>query len=341
MEADREAGLRPPGSTRRQPGRGQSRGPPLPSSVFFFLGPLDDRDRVRRTRGFAGRLDRRRASARAIGRVERAAQARPAGELVVGGVGLVLGLGAAALATFAVRPLPYVGRYLLLPLALVLGVSLRRRRRAQPRFDPAPRRARAPTRPARRVARAAARGCAASANGQGARLQPLGMLVDTSAIIDGRIGDLISTGFVEIRSPMRPSMMAEVSTSMPSGCVWRCGRSRSREPRAAALAHLVARLVGAEARRAAGSSRGCARRRRRTDSPARAPAAAADSGRRIGSGRTAKVASAAAPSPSTSPTPPTTNSPAGRACAARSTLPIARTRGPPTIEPTSNPAESA
>ena len=58
---------------------------------------------------------------RAIGRVERAAQARPAGELVVGGVGLVLGLGAAALATFAVRPLPYVGRYLLLPLALVLG----------------------------------------------------------------------------------------------------------------------------------------------------------------------------------------------------------------------------
>src|SRR4029077_17171984 len=58
---------------------------------------------------------------RAIGRGERAAQAPPAGELVVGGVGLVLGLGAAALATFAVRPLPYVGRYLLLPLALVLG----------------------------------------------------------------------------------------------------------------------------------------------------------------------------------------------------------------------------
>src|SRR4029077_4682647 len=58
---------------------------------------------------------------RAIGRGERAAQAPPAGELVVGGVGLVLGLGAAALATFAVRPLPYVGRYLLLPLALVRG----------------------------------------------------------------------------------------------------------------------------------------------------------------------------------------------------------------------------
>jgi len=30
----------------------------------------------------------------------------------------------------------------------------------------------------------------------------------------------------------------------------------------------------------------------------------------------------------------------GRACAARSTLPIARTRGPPTIQPTSNPASA-
>ena len=140
-EADREAGLRPPGSTRRQPGRGQSRGPSLPSSVFFSLGPLDDRDRVGRTCWIARRLDRRRAAGRAIGRVERAAQARPAGELVVGGVGLVLGLGAAALATFAVRPLPYVGRYLLLPLALVLGY-VRGRRCAQPRLDPAPRRPR-------------------------------------------------------------------------------------------------------------------------------------------------------------------------------------------------------
>jgi uncharacterized protein YacL len=129
---------------------------------------------------------------RAIGRVERAAQARPAGELVVGGVGLVLGLGAAALATFAVRPLPYVGRYLLLPLALVLGylfavVGARshgsilrlgglgaedaresRRPRLRPERERPPRQA-----------------------------QPLAMLVDTSAIIDGRIGDLISTGFVD------------------------------------------------------------------------------------------------------------------------------------------------
>ena len=134
---------------------------------------------------------------RAIGRVERAAQARPAGELVVGGVGLVLGLGAAALATFAVRPLPYVGRYLLLPLALVLGylfavVGARSHRsilrlgglgsdedRAEGREAREARESRRPRRAEREPAR------------------PLGMLVDTSAIIDGRIGDLISTGFVD------------------------------------------------------------------------------------------------------------------------------------------------
>jgi uncharacterized protein YacL len=133
---------------------------------------------------------------RAIGRVERAAQARPAGELVVGGVGLVLGLGAAALATFAVRPLPYVGRYLLLPLALVLGYlfavvgarshgSILRlgglgtdESRAEARESRRPRLRPERERPVRQPA-------------------PLGMLVDTSAIIDGRIGDLISTGFVD------------------------------------------------------------------------------------------------------------------------------------------------
>ena len=40
-----------------------------------------------------------------------------------------------------------------------------------------------------------------------------------------------STKPVEIRSPMRPSMMAEVSTSMASGCAWRAGRSRSERSR--------------------------------------------------------------------------------------------------------------
>ena len=56
-----------------------------------------------------------------IRRIEAAAQRRSAGELVVGGVGLLLGLGVGALAALAIGALPYVGDYLLLPLFLVLG----------------------------------------------------------------------------------------------------------------------------------------------------------------------------------------------------------------------------
>ena len=58
---------------------------------------------------------------RGIRRIEGAAQRRSAGELVVGGVGLLLGFGVAALATLAIGALPYVGDYLLLPLFLLLG----------------------------------------------------------------------------------------------------------------------------------------------------------------------------------------------------------------------------
>jgi uncharacterized protein YacL len=96
---------------------------------------------------------------RAIGRVERAAQARPAGELVVGVVGLVLGLGAASHRSI-----------------LRLGGLGSDEDRAEGREA---REARRPRRAEREQPR------------------PLSMLVDTSAIIDGRIGDLISTGFVD------------------------------------------------------------------------------------------------------------------------------------------------
>jgi uncharacterized protein YacL len=116
--------------------------------------------------------------------------------LVVGGVGLVLGLGAAALATFAVRPLPYVGRYLLLPLALVLGylfavVGARSHGSILRLGGLGTDEGRPDTREGRRPRLRGERE-------RPPRLpQPLGMLVDTSAIIDGRIGDLISTGFVD------------------------------------------------------------------------------------------------------------------------------------------------
>ena len=107
----------------------------------------------------------------------------------------MLGLGAAALATFAVRPLPYVGRYLLLPLALVLGylfaVVGARSQRSILRLGGL---GTDESRPEGRAAEARRRG---ERERERERPALLGMLVDTSAIIDGRIGDLISTGFVD------------------------------------------------------------------------------------------------------------------------------------------------
>ena len=124
-----------------------------------------------------------------IRRIEAAAQRRSAGELVVGGVGLLLGLGVGALATLAIGALPYVGDYLLLPLFLVLGYVFARVAARQHRQilrlvglggegGPEPRAGGTPKR--RATDRASS-----------------GLLVDTSAIIDGRIADVMATGFID------------------------------------------------------------------------------------------------------------------------------------------------
>ena len=122
------------------------------------------------------------AVVRALRRVETAASNRTASELVVGAAGLLLGLAVAVLLAFAVSPLPYVGRYVLLPLFLVLGyvfaVVGARRARAILRLvgiNPS----RFESSPGERPAAGASK------------------LVDTSAIIDGRIADVIATGFID------------------------------------------------------------------------------------------------------------------------------------------------
>jgi uncharacterized protein YacL len=128
-------------------------------------------------------------AARGIRQIEGAAQRRPAGALVVGGVGLLLGLGVGALATFAVGSLPYVGNYLLLPLFLVLGYVF----------------ARVAARQHRQILRLVGLGGEAATEtrpGQTPRRRSTdskltGMLVDTSAIIDGRIADVMATGFID------------------------------------------------------------------------------------------------------------------------------------------------
>ena len=129
----------------------------------------------------------------AIRRVEGAAQRRSAGELVVGGAGLLLGLGVGALATLAIGALPYVGDYLLLPVFLVLGYVF----------------ARVAARQHRQILRLVGLGgestgeprAAEPRSGPGGRRRAserrAGLVVDTSAIIDGRIADVMATGFID------------------------------------------------------------------------------------------------------------------------------------------------
>jgi uncharacterized protein YacL len=122
------------------------------------------------------------ASARAIRRVEAAATNRPAGELVVGGLGLFVGLGTAALLGLAIGSLPYVGNYILLPLFLVFGYVF----------------AVVAARKARSILRLVGINTpAGDAQTPDRRDAENAKLVDTSAIIDGRLGDILETGFVD------------------------------------------------------------------------------------------------------------------------------------------------
>jgi uncharacterized protein YacL len=126
------------------------------------------------------------ATVRTLRRVEAAAQSRSAGELVVGGVGLLFGLGIAALASLPVSALPYVGNYLLLPVFLVLGyvfavVAARNHRQILRLVGLGEGRLAEPVVTERRTR-----------PGEAA-----GLLVDTSAIIDGRISDIVATGFLD------------------------------------------------------------------------------------------------------------------------------------------------
>src|SRR6476661_4519889 len=62
-----------------------------------------------------------KALVRGFKRVERAASTRSAGELTVAAIGLVVGLLVSALLWFPVHTLPYIGKWVILPLFLVVG----------------------------------------------------------------------------------------------------------------------------------------------------------------------------------------------------------------------------
>ncbi|MDX6555901.1 MAG: hypothetical protein QOD86_2096 [Miltoncostaeaceae bacterium] len=120
--------------------------------------------------GVVGRVLRNRLKA-----VDRAADRRSAAELTVGALGLVVGLVVAALAGLAVAQLPIIGPYLLLPVFLVVAYVF---------------------------SRIAARKHVDILRLVGVRWRPHGAaaaptrLVDTSAIIDGRLVDVLRTRFL-------------------------------------------------------------------------------------------------------------------------------------------------
>src|SRR4249920_1187016 len=117
---------------------------------------------------------------RGFKRVERAAQTRSAGELTVAAIGLLVGLLVSALLWFPIHTLPYIGKWVILPVFLVVGYLFA--------FTAAKK--------YRGILRLVGVHTVAET---GVDPDPTGFstLVDTSAIIDGRIADIVRTGFLK------------------------------------------------------------------------------------------------------------------------------------------------
>jgi len=121
-----------------------------------------------------------KALIRGLRRIERGIQNRSAGELTISAIGLVVGLIVAALLYFPVHALPIIGTWLLLPMFLILGyvfavVGARKHRGI--------------------LRMVGVHTVGEQASDSDAALSTT--LVDTSAIIDGRIADIARTGFLE------------------------------------------------------------------------------------------------------------------------------------------------
>jgi len=118
--------------------------------------------------------------ARGFKRVERAAQARSAGELTVGAIGLLVGLLVSALLYLPVHALPYIGNWVLLPMVLVLSYLFA--------FTAAKKH--------RGILRLVGVHSLGDGDPDLENGSSVSTLVDTSAIIDGRIADIVRTGFL-------------------------------------------------------------------------------------------------------------------------------------------------
>jgi uncharacterized protein YacL len=144
---------------------------------------------------------------RAFRRVERAAQTRSAGELTVGAVGLLIGLLVSALLYIPLHILPYIGVWVMLPMFLLLGYLFA--------FTAAKKH--------RGILRLVGVHTVGDAD---AGMPAAEMLVDTSAIIDGRIADIARTGFIQGELVVPEFVLKELQQVADSGDPLKRARGR-------------------------------------------------------------------------------------------------------------------
>jgi len=146
---------------------------------------------------------------RGFKRVERAVQTRSAGELTVAAIGLLVGLLVSALLWFPVHTLPYIGKWVILPLFLVVGYlfafTAAKKHRGILRLVGVHTTAEPGTEP---------------------DLPGFVTLVDTSAIIDGRIADIVRTGFLKDELVVPEFVLRELQHVADSGDSLKRARGR-------------------------------------------------------------------------------------------------------------------
>ena len=143
-------------------------------------------------------------------RIERVVQVHSAGELTVAAAGLLVGLLVSALLWFPVHTLPYIGGWIILPLFLLCGYLFA--------FTAAKKH--------HGILRMIGVR-SASEDGEPAAARPgVCTLVDTSAIIDGRIADIVRTGFLNDELVVPEFVLQELQQVADSGDSLKRARGR-------------------------------------------------------------------------------------------------------------------
>ena len=137
-------------------------------------------------------------------------QTRSAGELTVAAVGLLVGLLVSALLWFPVHTLPYIGNWVILPLFLVVGYLF----------------AYVAAKKHRGILRLVGVHQLVDPSMPGSSNASVETLVDTSAIIDGRIADIVRTGFLRGELVVPEFVLRELQQVADSGDPLKRARGR-------------------------------------------------------------------------------------------------------------------